>query len=138
LEAQTFNALSDLAIDLIDPVIDYFGPIVLTYGFCSGALSRKISKGIAPKLDQHASYEKNSRGNMICPRGGAACDFLIEDEDMFEVVKWIHTNLNYDRIYFYGSDRPIHVSISTNPKREITQLVVADSGRVVPRKLDLQ
>jgi hypothetical protein len=40
-------------------------------------------------------------------------DFIVEDEDMLEVarcgvrpaLRWV-----FDRLYFYGADRPIHVS----------------------------
>ena len=134
-EVATYNALYDLAVTLIDPIVDYFGPIKLTYGFCSTALSKKITKGIAPKLDQHASYERNRRGNLICARGGAACDFIVEDEDMFEVVEWIHNHLHYDRVYFYGASRPIHISYSESPMREAYHLVSHESGRVTPKKI---
>lgn len=132
---ETFNALHDLAVNLLDPIIEYFGPIKLTYGFCSPALAKAIPKGIAPKLDQHAAFEKNTRGGLICERGGASCDFLVEDEDMLEVVQWIHENLKYDRVYFYGKSRPIHVSFSQDLAREIYVLEQSSSGKTIPKKL---
>ena len=115
-EADTYNALYDLAINLLDPIIDYYGDIILTYGFCSPQLSRKIKKRIAPKLDQHACHEKNRNGKYICERLGAAVDFIIEDENMREVVEWISHELNFDRLYFYGESQPIHISYS--PRNE--------------------
>ena len=89
LRADSYNALYDLATCVLDPVVEYFGPIRLTYGFCSTILSREIARRIAPDLDQHAACETNTRGKMICGRGGAACDFVVEDEDMREVADWI-------------------------------------------------
>ena len=48
---------------MLDPVIDWFGMIRLTYGFCSPALARAIrARGggpIDPKRDQHAAHEHN-------------------------------------------------------------------------------
>jgi hypothetical protein len=43
----------------LDPVIDWFGMIELTYGFCSPALARQVSGRIDPKRDQHAAHERN-------------------------------------------------------------------------------
>ena len=114
---DSYTALSDLATHILDPVIDYFGMIKLTYGFCSPELAKQIPGRIAPELDQHAAHELNGRGCPICPRFGAAVDFLVADEDMAEVVHWIMGNLSFDRLYFYGSNRPIHVSYSPEPAR---------------------
>src|SRR5207302_7558431 len=93
-----------------DPVVEYFGAIKLTYGFASTALTNLIPKDIAPRLDQHAACETSRNGRLICPRRGAAVDFLVEYEDMVEVARWISTNCSFDRMYVYGADRPIHVS----------------------------
>lgn len=108
--------------------------IRLTYGFCSPELSRKIPGRIAPKLDQHAACEWNRKGEPICSRLGAAADFIVEDEDMAEVARWIMANLPYDRLYYYGKDRPIHLSHSQNPAGEAWEMRVAGERRV-PRRL---
>ena len=107
-EADTYNAIHELAINLLDPIINYYGDIILTYGFCSSQLSRKIKKELHLKLDQHAGYEKNRNGKYICERLGAAVDFIIEHENMFEVAEWISSELVFDRLYIYG--KPIHIS----------------------------
>ena len=90
--AATYNALHGLATHILDPLIEYFGSIKLTYGFCSQDLAREIKSRVAPRLDQHASEELNGKGVRICPRGGAACDFIVEDEDMQEVAIWAIDN----------------------------------------------
>lgn len=130
----TYNAMYDLATRVLDPLIDYFGGIRLTYGFCSAELGRHITRGVAPKLDQHASYELTAKGSQICDRGGAACDFLVEDEDMREVSDWILANLTFDRMYFYGSSRPIHVSYAPNPTGQCFDMREGPSGRLIPRR----
>jgi hypothetical protein len=63
---ETFNAIQDLAEKIIDPLVEYFGKIKLTYGFCSTGLSKHIQKGIAHRLDQHASCELKNSGGLIC------------------------------------------------------------------------
>jgi DNA phosphorothioation-associated putative methyltransferase len=131
---DSFNALCDLVIQVLDPVVEYFGGIKITYCFASQRLTRHITEHIAPVLDQHAACEVNTRGKPICSRGGAAVDFLVEYENMREVATWIATHCAFDRIYFYGVDRPIHVSVGPESSREIYE-IVEKNGRRFPRKL---
>jgi hypothetical protein len=137
-EPDTYTALYELAINVLDPVIEYFGSIKLTYGFCSSELSRAILGGIAPHLDQHAAHERNRRGSYVCQRLGAAADFIVEDESMREVVDWICENVQFDRLYFYGNARPIHISFSPSLKREVIELVETPGKTRVPRVLKKQ
>jgi hypothetical protein len=137
-EPETYNAIHYLAIYIMDPVVDYFGSVQLTFGFCSARLASAIKRfgvgRIAPALDQHACSEHSGRGKVICERGGAAVDFLVIDEDMYEVAQWIVDNLPFDRLYVYGPDRPIHVSWAPEQSRQIT-FVDRSSGSVRPRRI---
>lgn len=132
-EPDTYTALYDLAVNVLDPVIDYFGMIKITYGFCSLELGKHIKKGVAPILDQHSAHERKGNGKFVCERLGAACDFLIEDEDMKEVATWIYDNTGVDRIYYYGPDLPIHVSYSGKTKSTLVHLVMSSKGKQIPR-----
>lgn len=132
-QADTYTALCDLASAILDPVIEYFGMIELSYGFCSAELARAIPGRIAPALDQHAGHELNHLRKPICERLGAACDFLVTDEDMEEVALWVAANTPFDRLYFYGKDRPIHVSYSNTPARQFVRMTMSASGTRVPR-----
>jgi len=132
----TFNALQQLATDVLDPVVDYFGRIELTYGFCSSDLVKNIPANVAPKLDQHSSCELNREGRFICERLGAAADFFVEDESMVEVSRWIAENCNFDRMYLYGDSRPLHVSVGPDNSKQITLMATSvTSGRRVPRSM---
>lgn len=133
-QPDSYTALYDLAVQILDPVIDYFGMIRLTYGFCSHELGKHIKKRVAPKLDQHAAHELNTKKNRICPRLGAAADFIVDDENMREVADWIAENTPFDRLYFYGDDRPIHVSYGPEQKREYIDMLTTETGKQVPRK----
>jgi DNA phosphorothioation-associated putative methyltransferase len=137
-EPDTYTALYELAKRVLDPVVDYYGMIKLTYGFCSAALEKEIKGRIAPKLDQHAGHERTRTGKPVCERLGAACDFIVEDEDMEEVAHWVFENTEVDRVYFYGKDRPIHVSYSQTPARQLVAMLPTASGRRVPRVLRKQ
>lgn len=134
-QPDTYNALVALALHIIDPVMDYFGGIELTYGFCSSELAKHIKGSIDPKRDQHASFERNIRGNLICERKGAACDFIVPDENMLEVAQWIVQNIPFDRLYFYGKDKPLHVSYGEEHSRAIVLMLPSKSERLVPKVL---
>lgn len=132
-QPDTYTALYELARHVLDPVIDYFGMIRLTYGFCSQDLAKEIPGRIAPELDQHAGHEHKKSDKPVCERLGAACDFLVEDEDMEEVATWVYENTRVDRVYFYGKDRPIHVSYSDTPARQFVEMVAPANGRIIPK-----
>ncbi|MGX9460966.1 hypothetical protein ACWXWU_06920 [Shewanella sp. A14] len=145
LQPDTWRALSLLATQILDPIVDQFGPLSLTYGFCSPELARKIAKNrnphIAPKLDQHCSHELNQNQKVICDRLGAACDFTLlstndnKPTDMQHVAQWMCENLKFDRLYYYGKNRPIHISIGPQMNQFIqTMKTNADTGHRVPSK----
>ena len=96
-----------MASNILDPVYEQFKGLTLTYGFCSPSLARERKKlakeqgivpGIYPALDQHSAHELNQKGELICSRGGAACDFIVEGISSQTVAAWIVRNLPFDRI----------------------------------------
>ncbi len=129
---ETLPALQKLNQLILDPIIDYFGvnDFHLTYGFCSKDLKRYLDKKdpetghkngrVAPELDQHMAHEMNKNGKYYCKRLGAACDFLIVSSGSDRVIDWILSQkLPFDSLYFYGVDKPIHVSYGFQHKRDI-------------------
>jgi DNA phosphorothioation-associated putative methyltransferase len=67
-QADSYNALYDLALNIIDPVIDYFGMVRLTYGFCSHELGKHINERVILKLDQstHLCAHPESAPEFTC------------------------------------------------------------------------
>ncbi|UQA61410.1 hypothetical protein [Polyangium aurulentum] len=131
--SETFNALRSLCATVLDPAVNRFGRIVLTYGFASPRLTRHIRGRIAPAIDQHASHEVNRAGVPICSRLGAAADFLVPGVDSREVARWIVDSAAFDRLYFYDPDRPLHVSVGPENMRQVVHMRRTASGRRVPR-----
>ena len=132
-QPESYTALYELCRNILDPVVEYFGMIKLTYGFCSPELARLIPARIAPELDQHAAHERNRLGREVCSRLGAAADFLVEHENMLEVAEWITANTAFDRLYYYGPQKPIHVSYSPARTAEFVEMQLTSVGKLVPR-----
>ena len=129
---ETIPALQALCQHLLDPIIDHFGKarFQLTYGFCSKDLKRLLSQKdpvtgvkngrVDPSRDQHMAHEVNRNGKYYCDRLGAACDFRIVDLKSDRLVEWILEQRSpFDSLYFYGSDRPIHISYGLLHRRSI-------------------
>ncbi|MEZ8394586.1 hypothetical protein BCS65_12565 [Vibrio cyclitrophicus] len=88
---------------------------------------------MAPDIDQHASMELNSQDSRICKRNGAACDIYVEgyEQRMDEVARFICTHLEFDRLYFYGKDKPLHISVGAdNSKYALIRQRRSDGLRV--------
>lgn len=115
--SKSTQQLQYLTENILVPLQEKFGSLHITYGFTGHSLLRYILKNspgdMAPDIDQHASMELNSRDNRICKRDGAACDFFVDgfEDRMDEVAHYICEHLEFDRLYFYGKDRPIHISV---------------------------
>jgi hypothetical protein len=133
---RTYEALRALAQEILDPVWETFGTIELTYGLSCPDLFRHIDGRVSPPLDQHASYELNTKGEPICSRGGAAADFFSPRTSSLQIAQWIVNNCPFDRLYFYGIERPIHVSIGPEKSRQIILMRQSTtSNRRIPRKV---
>jgi hypothetical protein len=130
---ETFAAMRALCAAVLDPLTHRFGRPDLTYGFASAALTRQIHGRIHPPLDQHAGHELNRAGNPVCPRLGLAVDLLVPGADARAIAAWIAEHTAFDRLYYYGPDRPLHVSVGPATTRQLVEMRRGPSGRLVPR-----
>jgi hypothetical protein len=136
--SATFDFIDQLAQEILEPCLKKFGCLKLTYGFCSQLLAREIKKnggGIYPPLDQHSSMERNKKGELICERGGFASDFHCLPTPSLDVAKFIVSELNFDRLYYYGEGRPIHVSVNKSGARQIVIMEKVNT-KVVPKRIN--
>lgn len=119
--------------DSLNPPILHRKELLLPADHPRRAEYAALTAAAESKRDQHAAHEADRLGHRVCERLGAAVDFIIDDENMLEVARWIVTNTPFDRLYFYGADLPIHVSFGPNQDRRIVYMAAAPSGRRVPR-----
>lgn len=142
LGGNTVNKLSAielqcLTVQILQPIERSLGEVTVTYGYTSHPLLRWILRNspgdMAHDIDQHASMELNSRNSRICKRNGAACDIYVEgyEQCMNEVARFICTHLEFDRLYFYGKDKPLHISVGAdNSKYALIRQRRSDGIRV--------
>jgi hypothetical protein len=136
-QPETWAAMEMLSEKILDRVFERYGNVVLTYGFSSSELSAAIKKhggGISPDRDQHAGHELNRRGKPICSRLGMAADFRIAGIGSRLVARWITENTEFDRLYFYGDEKPLHVSVGLQATGDIVEMRGLRGARV-PRRI---
>jgi len=51
------------------------------------------------------------------------------------VARFIVQNLPFDRLYLYGDERPLHVSVGPEDSKVVYRLELLASGRRVPRRV---
>jgi hypothetical protein len=141
-QTETKTAIGWLQDELLHPLEDEFGLVLLTYGFAGRELIEAVraraatagrAPGIAPELDQHSGYEVDAHGARICDRDGIAVDLRVPGRATGAVRDWIVRRLGFDRIYFYGDDRPLHLSWAPEPTGQVVEMLPSAGGRVVPR-----
>lgn len=137
LQQDSILSLRLLVSEILAPVHKQFGQLVLTYGFCGNQLRLALQKNklnhISPKHDQHASHELNQSGQRVCERDGAACDFLVPTLESSNVAQWLISNLPFDRLYYYGKSKPIHVSYGPEHSRQVIFMHEKDGKRYPKR-----
>jgi hypothetical protein len=137
-EVESISSTLDIIETVLLPVSKNFGDVRITYGFVSPELNRFIQKnsspGTYPSIDQHAASELNNANSHICKRHGLACDFIINgyEKKMDQVMLFIVNNLNFDKIYYYGNDKPLHVSVGNESERHLQIMNISDKGRRIP------
>ena len=131
-EGESWTAIASVCRCLLDPLVVQFGAVELTYGFARPALTRRISRGIAPRLDQHAGHELRRDGSPICPRLGQAVDFRVKGVSSVDVARWLVREVAFDRLYLYGAERPLHVSLGPEDSRVVVEMRTGQNGQRFP------
>ncbi|GEA50055.1 hypothetical protein VIN01S_08590 [Vibrio inusitatus NBRC 102082] len=139
--ADSKSQLDDLVFHILKPLEEQFNEVIISYGFNSSELNRYVQRvnprDTGPREDQHAASELNLAGNRICIRDGAACDLWVKgfEHKMHLVAKFITEHLPFDRLYYYGNDRPIHISFGPEHSRYIQYRRTRTDGKRVLGKV---
>jgi hypothetical protein len=140
-QLATYDAMRELSERVLDRVWDEFGGMQITYAFASGELDKLVhlqpNAQTSRSLDQHAGCELNKDGRPFCKRLGLSVDFHVHGINSATVARWVATNTEFDRLYFYGMERPIHVSVGPDNKRQLTAMRRLASGFSIPRRISV-
>ena len=142
VQLQTWAAIECLQNELLRPLEEEFGLVQLTYGFAGVELVKAVKQraaaggwlpGVFPAGDQHAGYELDAHGKRICEKDGMAVDLRVPGRSSDDVRAWIVGRLPFDKLYFYGSDRPLHLSWAPDPIGQVIEMHPLPSGKLMPK-----
>ena len=111
--------------NIMQPVRDEFGSVVISSGYRSDALNEAIG---GSKRSQHSK--------------GEACDFERNGVSNKEVARWIQENLDFDQLIleFFDEDEInsgwIHCSYSTEGNRGQVLLALKEDGKTVYKNVE--
>ena len=63
---------------------------------------------------------------------------MAESRSSTKKTRWVGANTPFDRLYFYGADQPIHLSVGPEQSRQVVLMRAGPSGRLVPRQTKLE
>lgn len=63
-------------------------------------------------------------------------DLRVHNTSSQAVAIWVASHLPFDRLYYYGDDKPIHISIGPESSSQIVWLNTINNRRI-PKKLTL-
>lgn len=94
-DSPEVDGIRGLATNLLDPIVEQFGQLSITYGFCTPELWRLMYGG----RSMTSLHTFKPPRNQI----GGACDILVHafPDDPRPVLNWIRQSLVYDRLIIY-------------------------------------
>ena len=119
-----------LAVNLLDPLVDTFGPIEIRSSFRSADLNRFGSTQVKPQ--KCAANSKNYAGHIWDMRDAegymGACvsvvvpwfaDRYAHGRDWRDLAWWVHDHLPYSEMYFFPKLAALNLTWHEKPKRGI-------------------
>jgi SWIM zinc finger len=124
LDCPEIDGMRGLCANILDPVVEKFGPVSIAYGYCSTELWRRQYGQNANLLDLHTFKPK--QGGI-----GGAVDIVIHgQEDVRPVINWIKRNCVYDRLIIYPGSRIICVAwCGTKPRYQAMEWIFVPGGK---------
>lgn len=107
---QRDNIVS-LVEDVLQPVRDYFGTVIITSGFRNKELNEAV--GGSP-TSQHVT--------------GEAADFYVQGEESYDVACWIRDNLEFHQLILYWNRGHVHVGYRRSGDNDQEVLHVTEDG----------
>jgi hypothetical protein len=120
LAGREVESIKGLCAAILDPVVERFGAISITFGYVSPELQRAIPGRMRPSVHN------------ICPAGkavlGAAADFQAHNTEYShkDILLWIAGSCTYDRLILYPGSTIVCVAWSDKPRSHCKQWIYPD------------
>jgi hypothetical protein len=109
-------ALTTLCVNLLDPIRDQFGPVIVNSGFRSPAVNKAVG---GSSTSDHLK--------------GMAADIVLPSQDLIQIGGWICDNMDFKQLIFEAFDgrqcRWLHVSFDPADNRKEVLTMVKINGK---------
>jgi len=119
-DCPEIEGMKNLCTNILDPIVEHFGPVSITYGYVSPGLAKHIRRASALHRYQP------DRGII-----GGAADIATYNADSREVLRWVAANCEYDRLIAYPGSEIVCVAWTSRPRSHFKEWVYRDSGKPV-------
>ncbi|MGA7932261.1 MAG: hypothetical protein WCA35_01655 [Kovacikia sp.] len=122
-DGMEVSGMRGLCKHILDPVVEKFGPLSITFGYVSPTLWRKWNGKNAVLEGLHVF--RPAQGGI-----GGAADILIHShpDDPRTVLNWIRDNCEYDRLILFPGSSIICVAWTENEPRKLCKEWVFRDG----------
>ena len=121
---KEIESIKGLCKAILDPVVDEFGCISITFGYTSPALAAKIN--FTPYL-HNCCPVKAKRATIA-----AACDILVHSraDDPRSVLHWIRdSQMEYDRLILYPDSSIVCIAWADRPRYDAMEWAMLDGKK---------
>ncbi len=120
LKGREVESIRGLCANILDPVVDRFGAISITFGYVSPELQRAIPGRMRPSI-----HNCHPAGKAYL---GAAADFQTHNTEYShkDILLWIAGNCTYDRLILYPGSSIVCVAWSDKPRSHCKQWIYPD------------
>lgn len=127
LDGKEVAAMRGLCEHILDPLVERFGPVSITFGYVSRELAIAIWPGQEWKSGLHSCYLPKQNGATL----GIAADVLVHSMEgkPKEVLLWVKENCVYDRLIAFPGSNIVCVAWTDKPRYHCKEWVFASSGK---------
>jgi hypothetical protein len=129
LDGDEVEGMCGLCKHILDPIVDQFGSVSITFGYCSVQLWKFWYKDGSTN-DLHTF--RSQRGVL----GGAVDITIHRHPDPRPVMNWVRDNCIYDRVIVYPGSRILCVAWTSKPRYQCKEWVFGDRLGDRPQYLD--
>ena len=124
-DGMEVESIRGLCAAILDPLVEQFGSVSITYGYVSPELQAATYAWMRPTI-HNCQAAKKVKGARLC----ACADVLVHsrEDDPRSVLHWIMDNCPYDRLILFPGSSIVCVGWADKPRSDAMEWVYDEEG----------
>ena len=125
-DGMEVESIRGLCAAILDPLVDEFGAVSITYGYVSPELHQATYPWML-KTIHNCQAAKKVKGARLC----ACADVIVHsrEDDPRSVLHWVKSNCQYDRLILFPCSSIVCVGWADKPRSEAMEWVFDEAGK---------